>query len=60
VVRFMHKKVCLGCGQGLQADYKICPYCGHDQSMTCPKCGKPVDPNWLLCPFCGQPLKSGA
>jgi len=60
VVRFMHKKVCLGCGQGLQADYKICPYCGHDQSTACPKCGKPTDPNWSLCPFCGQPLKTGA
>lgn len=50
------KKTCLNCGEGLQADFKICPYCGQNQEISCEKCQKPVTPGWKLCPYCGAGL----
>jgi RNA polymerase subunit RPABC4/transcription elongation factor Spt4 len=50
------KKTCLSCGKELQGDFKICPYCGQNQEISCDKCQKAVAPDWKLCPFCGASL----
>jgi RNA polymerase subunit RPABC4/transcription elongation factor Spt4 len=52
------RKVCLNCGKGLQVDFKICPYCGQNQEISCEKCQKEVAPDWKLCPYCGASLNT--
>jgi RNA polymerase subunit RPABC4/transcription elongation factor Spt4 len=56
VVRQSLKINCVNCGQGIQKDFKICPYCGQNQEMVCEKCQKEVSQDWSVCPYCAHPL----
>ena len=50
------KRTCLNCGEGLQENFKVCPYCGQNQEISCEKCQKAIAPDWKLCPYCGAVL----
>lgn len=47
------KERCISCGNNVNKDYNICPYCGNSLDCKCPKCGTKISPNWILCPKCG-------
>lgn len=50
---------CPSCGQGIQAAWKLCPYCGGPLKLAspqCPGCGSEVQPGWKACPHCGKLL----
>ncbi len=57
VVRSTWGRKCPKCGRALQAEFRICPYCGYRQEVHCPQCQAPVAPDWKLCPHCGQQLQ---
>jgi len=56
-------KPCSKCGQGLEPEYVICPYCGSPQKTetekiqlnACKNCGKELEPEYVICPHCGAP-----
>lgn len=48
---------CINCDAQISDKFKICPYCGTDQSMHCPQCGKQTSPDWNTCPYCSNKLK---
>lgn len=58
VVRNDRGHSCINCGRPLQADFRVCPYCGHAQDLRCPQCQTPVASDWRVCPRCGHPLGS--
>ena len=45
---------CPACGEGVSADFTVCPNCGQHVGGGCPHCGKPVKPEWKFCPFCAK------
>jgi type IV pilus assembly protein PilB len=45
---------CPGCGEGVSADFTVCPNCGEHVGGGCPHCGKAVKPEWKFCPFCAR------
>jgi RNA polymerase subunit RPABC4/transcription elongation factor Spt4 len=47
------KRPCPGCSTQIEADFKVCPFCGI--SLCCGQCGKPLQSGWKLCPYCGAP-----
>jgi RNA polymerase subunit RPABC4/transcription elongation factor Spt4 len=47
---------CVGCGKQIRRDYRVCPYCGHNQQLLCPQCQSPVVADWNVCPQCGHKL----
>ena len=58
IVRSAAGRACLKCGKSIQADYWICPYCGHAQDLNCPQCRQSISADWRVCPHCEQPLGS--
>lgn len=50
-------KVCVGCGNNIDKDFKVCPYCSHDTTMHCKNCGKEINEDWVVCPYCKKALK---
>ncbi|MCP4219921.1 MAG: zinc-ribbon domain-containing protein [bacterium] len=58
VVRHSHSGniLCTKCSKKVQTDFKLCPYCGHNQENKCPQCNKQVSTDWKLCPHCGHNL----
>jgi RNA polymerase subunit RPABC4/transcription elongation factor Spt4 len=56
VVRADAGMACVGCGKQIRQDYKVCPYCGHNQELLCPQCRSPVVIEWKVCPQCGHKL----
>lgn len=46
---------CPSCGQALQAEFKVCPYCSV--SLRCKQCDQPLRANWKVCPYCTASLK---
>jgi len=47
---------CPACGNVIEKDFFICPYCRKKLKNPCPKCGKPLQLNWSICPYCKTPL----
>ncbi len=47
---------CPSCGQPVQEDFVVCPYCGTQLKRSCPSCGRAVDATWNVCAYCGADL----
>lgn len=48
-------KSCSRCGRGVNAEFKLCPYCGYElRPKSCQGCGKEVIPEFKFCPHCGK------
>lgn len=43
---------CPACGNEVQDDFLICPYCRKKLKNQCISCGKPLALNWKVCPYC--------
>lgn len=43
---------CPACGNIVEKDFLVCPYCRKKLRNPCPKCGKPLQLNWSICPYC--------
>ena len=48
---------CPYCGAHVEADYEICPVCGHKLVGYCTFCGAPMSPTDIDCPECGMPAE---
>ncbi len=48
---------CAECGRALRVDYRVCPYCGARQPVTCPGCLAVVEDDWRVCPHCARSLR---
>ncbi|VBB07404.1 double zinc ribbon [Lucifera butyrica] len=46
---------CPMCGNRVQEDFKICPYCGHTLKPKCQNCGREINREWKTCPYCQTP-----
>jgi RNA polymerase subunit RPABC4/transcription elongation factor Spt4 len=57
-VQWQQKQPCSSCGTAIQAEFKICPYCGHSQGCT--GCGQRVEVGWKVCPHCGAGIDRGS
>jgi RNA polymerase subunit RPABC4/transcription elongation factor Spt4 len=57
LVRRSQRRKCVKCLQPLQADFKMCPYCGYDHEISCDNCKKTAAPDWTVCPYCGDTLR---
>lgn len=51
------EKVCPKCNNGVQAGWKMCPFCGTGLELKCPDCDHDVEEGWKMCPFCGAHLR---
>lgn len=49
--------ICSGCGKGVEAEWKFCPFCGRPMSSVCLMCMRPVEYNWKVCPYCETRLQ---
>src|SRR3989304_262487 len=49
--------VCSSCGKVVNADFKVCAYCGHSIESLCPKCSRPRSAEWIVCTYCKTSLK---
>ncbi len=49
--------VCSSCGKVVNADFKVCAYCGHPIESICPICSRPRSTEWTICPYCKTSLK---
>ena len=47
------QELCPGCGQRVESEWIICPYCRTSLKKTCLHCGRPLQLNWTICPYCG-------
>lgn len=56
VARGWQRTVCPGCGKGLRATYRACPYCGTQIGRGCPSCGRAVEEGWSFCAHCTTAL----
>jgi len=45
---------CPGCGDLLDAAFRVCPTCGRPVRRTCPKCAAWLTEEWKYCPACGE------
>lgn len=43
---------CPACGNPVENDFLICPYCRKKLKNSCINCGKPLNLNWKVCPYC--------
>jgi len=54
------KHPCPRCGNFIQRDVQVCPFCGTPDPFApgrCPNCRKILDdPKWVACPNCGASL----
>ena len=50
------KKFCNNCGNEVQEDWLVCPYCAAqilNRKNNCANCGKELQEGWKACPYCG-------
>jgi hypothetical protein len=56
-----YKHPCPRCGNFIQHDVPVCPFCGTTDPFIpgrCATCGRSVDdPRWAVCPGCGSSLR---
>lgn len=45
---------CPGCNHKVSRDFKFCPKCALELTISCPSCRKQVHTDWTLCPYCGE------
>ncbi len=54
-------KSCSRCGRGVNAEFKLCPYCGYElRPKSCQGCGKEVIAEFKFCPHCGKRSEKAA
>lgn len=51
VEEFYH---CPGCNHKVSRDFKFCPKCTFELTVSCPSCKKRIHTDWALCPYCGE------
>jgi RNA polymerase subunit RPABC4/transcription elongation factor Spt4 len=51
-------RFCSSCGGSVQAQFKVCPYCGESLGKRCTSCGCQVSPDWKVCPYCSTKLQA--
>ncbi|NDK19382.1 zinc ribbon domain-containing protein [Candidatus Gracilibacteria bacterium] len=51
VEEFYH---CPGCSHKVSRDFKFCPKCMLELTISCPSCKKRIHSDWALCPYCGE------
>lgn len=44
---------CPGCGQRIDRDWIICPFCHTKLKKSCHQCGRAMHLRWAVCPYCG-------
>lgn len=52
------KPACPSCGQRVQEDWQVCPYCHTRLKKPCVNCRQPLEMAWNLCPYCAAPQMS--
>lgn len=45
---------CPGCNHKVSRDFKFCPKCAFELTISCPSCKKQIHTDWTLCPYCGE------
>lgn len=45
---------CPGCSHTVSRDFKFCPKCAFELTVSCPSCRKQIHTDWALCPYCGE------
>lgn len=48
------KPACPGCGQRVQADWQVCPYCHTRLKKPCGVCNHLLELAWNICPHCAS------
>ncbi len=49
--------ICSSCGEIINFNYYVCPYCGEPLKNRCPNCHKIRHHDWNVCPYCTTRLK---
>ena len=52
-------RACGQCGGKVEAEFRVCPFCGAalaSASPACPSCAKPTEAGWKVCPYCSTAL----
>ncbi len=49
-------RACPGCGQTIESDFVLCPYCHTQFGKRCTRCSKIIKLGWSVCPYCGEEL----
>jgi len=47
------RDTCPGCGQRVDEDWILCPYCHTRLKKHCHHCGQTIQLPWTVCPYCG-------
>jgi type IV pilus assembly protein PilB len=45
---------CSHCGELVESDFLICPYCKTTLSRKCSSCSRVMQADWTICPYCGK------
>lgn len=45
---------CPGCNHKVSRDFRFCPKCALELTVSCPSCKKQVHTDWTVCPYCGE------
>ncbi|MDD5197927.1 MAG: zinc ribbon domain-containing protein [Candidatus Gracilibacteria bacterium] len=45
---------CPACKHTVSRDFKFCPKCAFELTISCPSCKKKIHTDWALCPYCGE------
>ena len=45
---------CPGCNHKVSKDFRFCPKCTLELTVSCPSCKKKIHTDWALCPYCGE------
>ena len=46
------QKSCVKCGENLEPDWVICPFCKTEKGPKLCACGKELEQEWVACPYC--------
>jgi RNA polymerase subunit RPABC4/transcription elongation factor Spt4 len=50
----VQQRACPSCGQTIDTDYVLCPYCHTQFGKRCTRCSRVLRLGWTVCPFCGE------